>query len=203
MLPMLPIKKTCLLTCMSALAFTTAAFTTPALAADKYEFDKSHTRILFYINHLGFSDMVGEFTDYDGYFTFDESKPEESSVNVSINPLSVRTSSAELDKKLQNSDFFNSEKFPKITFTSDKIEITGKNTGKVHGKVTMLGVSKPVTLDVTFNKAATNSYSGKYIAGFSASSKLKRSDFKMNSYLPAIGDEVRVEIQTEGIKTDK
>src|SRR5689334_12491138 len=91
---------------------------TPAFAADRYEFDKQHTNILFFISHVGFSHMVGLFTDYDGSFTFDPKKPEDSTVDVTIKPAGIRTSSTALDAHLQKPEFFNTEKFPSIKFVS-------------------------------------------------------------------------------------
>lgn len=185
------------------LAIATTAFSNLALAADKYEIDKSHTRILFYVNHLGFSDMVGEFTDYDGHFTFDPKKPDDSSIEITLKPSGIRTSSEILDGKLQGADFFKSDQFPAIKFTSEKIKITSKNTGKISGTVSMLGIDKPATMNVKFNKADYNPYSKNFTAGFSATAKLKRSDFGMISYLPAVGDEVRIEVQIEGINVTR
>lgn len=176
---------------------------TPAFAADRFEFDKSHTNILFYVNHLGFSDMVGVFTDYDGYFTFDPNKPEDSSIDVTLKPGGIRTSSAKLDSELQGEKFFNSEKFPTITFVSKKVNITGKDTGEVEGIATMLGVSKPVTLSVHFNKADYHPFTKDFVAGFSAKATLKRSDFGMKEYLPMVGDDIRIEVHTEGVDIDR
>jgi polyisoprenoid-binding protein YceI len=180
-----------------------SVYSVPSFAADKYEFDKSHTRILFYINHLGFSDMVGEFTDYDGHFTFDPQNPEDSSVEVTLKPSGIRTSSKALDDKLQGDSFFKTDKFPTIKFTSKKIKILGEKTGEVEGIATMLGVSKPTTMTVHFNKADYHPFTQNFMAGFSASATLKRSEFGMDSYLPDIGDEVRIEVQTEGINMDR
>ena len=187
-----------------AIAFAAAALlSTSALAADRYEFDKEHTRILFFVNHLGYSDMVGEFTDYDGFFTFDEKAPETSSVDVSLKPAGIRTSSKALDEKLQSDEWFKSAQFPEIRFKSTGIKTTGANTGEVMGTVTMLGVSKPVMLKVKLNKADFNSYAGAFVAGFSADATLKRSDFGMSAYVPAVGDEVRIHIETEGVNVDR
>lgn len=183
-------------------ALLSTAFTAPALA-DKYDFDKSHTKVLFFINHLGFSDTIGEFTSYDGNFTFDEKKPETSSVDVTIKPSGIRTSSSALDNELQGEKFFNSEKFPDIRFVSKSVKVTGANTGDILGEVTMLGVTKPVTMKVTFNKADYHPFTQAYVAGFHAEATLKRSDFGMNSYLPAVGDEVRIMVNTEGLSQDR
>jgi polyisoprenoid-binding protein YceI len=186
------------------LALVLSVASLPAFAAaDPYEIDKSHTRILFYVNHLGFSETIGDFTTYDGSFTFDEKKPQDSAVNITLKPASIRTASSELDKHLQNEQFFNTAKFPDITFVSKTVKITGKNTGDITGDLTLLGVTKPVTLKVTFNKADYHPYSKMYVAGFSGSATIKRSQFGMTNLIPAVSDEVRLEVQMEGVNTSR
>jgi polyisoprenoid-binding protein YceI len=178
-------------------------FTSPALAADRYEFDKSHTNIVFFVSHLGFSNMVGVFTDYDGTFTFDSKKPEESTINVTIKPAGIRTSSTGLDEHLQKPDYFNVAQFPEVTFKSTGIKVTGEKTGEVTGNLTMLGVTKPVVLNVTFNKTDRHPYTQDLVAGFSASATVKRSEFGMKSGLPMVGDDVKIMIETELVNLDE
>ncbi len=173
---------------------------TPVLAASSdevYRFDKDHTSILFFIDHLGFSKMVGEFHDYDGALTYNPNHETDSSIAVTIKAASVDTDVAALDDKLRGADFFNTEKFPDISFEGTQVEETGKNKGHVHGNLTMLGVTKPVTLDVTLNKEGWNKYAGTHVMGFSITTTLKRSDFGMSAYIPAVGDEVKIVIETE------
>ncbi|MGD9649991.1 MAG: YceI family protein, partial [Dongiaceae bacterium] len=153
---------------------------------ETYSFDKSHTSILFFIDHLGFTKVVGEFMDYDGTVVFDQEKVENSKVNVTFRPAGVKTDVAKLDEHLQAPGFFDTAKYPTATFVSTKMERTGKNTGKVTGDLTLLGVTKPVTLDVTFNKAGEISFIKEYHAGFSARGKLFRSAFKMMEGLPMV-----------------
>lgn len=185
-------------------AFTAAALLMSAPAyADHYEFDKQHTHIAFLINHLGFSEMLGQFTDYSGGFEFDEKAPEKSKIDVTIKPTSVKTSSATLDEHLQGDKFFNTEKFPEMHFVSTKIKVTGDHDGEVTGDLTLLGVTKPVTLQVHFNKGDYHPMTGQYIAGFSAHGTLNRSDFGMSAYLPMVGDEVKINISTEGVNQDR
>lgn len=178
-------------------------FSTPALAADRYEFDKPHTNIVFFVNHVGFSNMVGVFTSYDGFFTFDPKKPEESTIDVTIHPSGIRTSSTALDEHLQKKDWFNTEAFPKVRFVSTSIKVTGEKTGDVTGNLTMLGVTKPVVLHVTFNKGDYHPISKDFIAGFSAEATIKRSDFGMTSGIPMVGDDVRLMVETEGVNVDE
>lgn len=173
----------------------------PAFAeAPTYDIDHSHTRIFFRLDHAGFSKLVGEFKDYEGYFTFDESVPEVSSVEVALKVRSIETSSKELDGKLLGKQFFNEKEFPKITFRSAKVKVTGKNTGTLDGDLTMHGITKPVTFDVTFNKGGE--FMGTYKVGFSAKAVVKRSDFALAEYVPMVSDEVAIEVQTEGVRRD-
>lgn len=183
------------------LAFLLFFSASPALAeAPTYDIDASHTRVFFRVDHAGFSDLIGEFKDYSGYFTFDEKEPERSSVAVTLEVGSIETSSKELDGKLLSSQFFDAKKYPEIKFTSAKIARTGDKTGTLEGELTLHGVTKPFTMDVTFNKGAE--FMGMYKVGFTATGKLKRSDFGIDKYVPTVGDEVTIEIETEGTKRD-
>ncbi|HEU5046582.1 MAG TPA: YceI family protein [Rickettsiales bacterium] len=179
-------------------------FASAALAGpEKYNIDKSHTHIVFLVNHLEFSNTIGRITDYDGYFTFDPKEPEKSEIDVTLKSASVATDVPDLDKELRGDKFLNTEKFPTMHFKSTKITVTDKQKGDVEGELTMLGVTKPVTMQVVYNKSGINPYSNNYESGFSADIKLKRSDFGMNAYLPAVGDEVRVHLEVEGINPFK
>ena len=179
----------------------------PALAAkklpaDSYAFDKVHTQIMFSVSHLGFSFSTGSFTVFDGGFTFDEAKPESSTVNVTIDTDSITLHDDKWEEHMKSEDFFNVAAFPTMTFKSTLAEKTGDNTGRLTGDLTLLGVTKPVTLDVIFNKGAVHPYSKQYVAGFSATGALKRSDFGMVYGLPGIGDEVNITLEVEGIRNE-
>ncbi len=181
---------------LSLLAFALAA--TPALA-DRYNFDKSHTYIDFYVNHLGFSEMQGNFTKYDGYFDFDEANPADSHINFSLSPAGIRTSSDLLDSKLQGADFFNTAKYPDIRFISTNVDVTGESTSDVTGDLTLLGVTKPVVLHVRMNKVGYNAITNLYMAGFAATATVKRSDFGMTTLLPEVGDDIRLDLSGEAV----
>lgn len=175
----------------------------PAYALHRYEFDKGHSHIVFFVNHLGFSNMLGMFNDYEGSFEFDEQHPENSKVDVTLHPRGIKTTSEILDSVLQGESFFNTKKYPDIHFVSTKTKVTGDHTGELTGNVTMLGVTRPMTLNVTFNKAGYHPLTNLYVAGFSARAALKRSDFGMDYLIPMVGDEVRVEIEVEAIDVDR
>ncbi|WP_419799130.1 MAG: YceI family protein [Terasakiella sp.] len=163
----------------------------------EYAFDTNHTSIEFYVNHMGFSNFQGEFQTFDGTLVFDEAKPQDSRVEVVIDANSIDTDVAALDKHLKSADFFDVAKFPNLTFKSKSIEITGEKTGIITGDLTMHGVTKEVALKVTLNKAAPNPMTKKAAVGFSATATLQRSDFGISTYVPAVGDEVTIRIETE------
>ncbi len=133
-------------------------------APDKYVFDKEHTTILFSVNHLGFSNKIGRFADYDGYFIFDQQNPEASIVDIIIRPIGIDTFSSELNKLLQGKGWFNTAAFPEMRFKSSKIKITGENTADILGWLSMLGKDKPITLHTKFHKTGVNPANNLYIA---------------------------------------
>lgn len=191
-------KSLVLTTAALALAFTaTASYAKP----EAYDIDPSHTTIQFGIGHVDFSKMMGKFETYTSTTQLDLAKPENSKVSIVIDPKSVKTSSADLDKHLQGPDFFNSEKHGEIKFVSTKVVKTGEKTYTLTGDFTMLGVTKPLTLDVVFNKSGE--FFGKQRAGFSMKGLLKRSEFGMSYGAPdTIADDVSIYVEVEAVKRD-
>lgn len=181
----------------TATALTLLLFAAPSQAADTYSFDKAHTSIQFKIDHAGFSKFIGEFMEYDGSITLDEDKPERSNVNITIRPEGINTDLPDFDKKLQGKKFFNSEAFPEATFTSTRVITTGEKTADIVGDFTLLGVTKPLTLHATLNKMGYDKWRDRYKAGFSLHGSFKRSEWGLDTYVPVIGDEVIIEIETE------
>lgn len=171
-------------------------------AAEKYNFDKLHTQIVFFADHLGFSHSSGKFLGFDGHFTFDREHPENSDVEITIDTNSVNMDDEKWDEHLKSADFLNVEKFPTMTFKSTGITVTGDNTADITGDLTLLGVTKPVVLKVIHNKSGTSPYGGEYKAGFSATTTIKRSDFGMEYGLPAVGDNVDIRIEVEAVRDD-
>ncbi len=168
-------------------------------AADSYILDPMHTAVLWHVNHFGFSNPSGKWMA-SGNVLLDEANPKNSKVNAVIMTGDIVTGIPELDKHLRGELFFDVKKFPTATFVSDKVDIVNKKTAKVHGILTLHGVSKPVILLVTLNKMGKNPISDKMSAGFSASTKIKRSDFGINTFIPGVGDEVILNIEAEAYK---
>ena len=167
-------------------------------AQNRFEFDKAQSRILFRVDNHGYVRTLGLLRGLEGGFIFDPGNPAKSSVVATIRADSVDTANGLLDAVLRSARFFDAERFPVMTFKSRRIETTGADTGRIVGELTLRGVTRPVTLDVTFNKAGRHPAAKHYFAGFSAAAKLKRSDFGMTLGLPAIGDEVTITIEAMG-----
>ena len=189
---------------VAALLFgTSLALSVATARAQTFNIDPAHTTVAFLVNHLGYSNMLGRFNTVEGEFELNEGDPAASKVSVKIMTESVDTNHAKRDEHLRSPDFFNSAEFPEMTFVSTSIEKTGDNSGTVTGDLTLLGVTKAVTMDVEFNKKAEHplpQYNGILTAGFSARGKLKRSDYGMKYALGGIGDEIELIIEAEGAK---
>jgi polyisoprenoid-binding protein YceI len=187
-------------------ALFTAAFVfssfSAAHAADSYKFDPNHTSVIWRASHFGHSSPHGIFSNIEGDLTLDEKNPEASSMKVTVPVAKLATGIAKFDEHLKSKDFFNAEKFPTATFVSTKVEKTGDKTAKVTGDLTLLGVTKPVTLDVTLNQIAPNPMNKKQTAGFTATGTIKRSDFGMNFGVPNVSDEIPLTIEAEANKVE-
>lgn len=167
-----------------------------------FKIDPSHAHAGFSISHLGFSMQNGQFDTISGSVTLDPANPANSKVSVTIDANSLDSGWDKRDAHLKNADFFNVKKFPTLTFTSTKVMPTGKTTAKVIGNLTMLGVSKPVTLDIKMNKAGNHPFKkDKFLVGFSGTTTIKRSVWGMTKYVPNIGDEVKIRLEIETLKT--
>ncbi len=183
------------------LSFATAALlASPAAFAATYDIDSVHSKVLFNVEHLGFSKMYGLFEDYSGTFDFDATKPNAGALTVKIGTASIKTNNALRDSHLAGPDWFNAKQFPEMTFVGKKFEKLGTKDGVINGELTILGTTRPVTMQVSFNKEGVNPLDKNYYAGFSAHTEIKRSDFGMKTYLGAIGDDVEIIIQVEGRK---
>ena len=176
------------------------------IPAGDYTLDKNHSTIVFRLSHLGFSNYTAAFADFDAKLHFDQNNAAASTLDVTIDPKSLTLPSPPegFHDELLGNQWLNAGAYPAITFKSTKIELTGADTGKVTGDLTLHGVTKPVTLDVTYN----GGYAGHPMdpharIGFSAKGSFKRSDFGIAFGVPApgttmgVGDEVQVTIEAE------
>ena len=186
---------------LAGLALMASAFTLPAFAADQYKFDASHAQVLFSYNHLGFSTTYGMFSGFDGTATIDMDNLANSSVETTIGLDKMLTGWEGRDGHFKSPDFFNAAEFPAVTFKSTKVEPTGDMTAKMTGDLTILGETKPVTMDVKLNKVGEHPINKKGWAGFNATTTLKRTEWGLGKFAPFVGDEVNLMISVELEKT--
>jgi polyisoprenoid-binding protein YceI len=170
------------------------------MAAD-YAIDKAgqHAFVNFKISHLGYSWLYGTFKDFDGSFSFDAAKPEDSKVNVTLNTTSVDTNHAERDKHLRSADFLNVSKNPTATFTSTSVKSTGEGKADITGDLTLNGVTKPVVIAAKFIGEGQDPWGG-YRAGFEGVTTLKLKDFNIEKDLGPASQEVELVISVEGVR---
>ncbi len=181
----------------SPLAHAEASTDLKNMSSGVYQLDPNHTSITFKILHLGFSRYTGRFDKMEGTLNFDSDHPENSAVDVTIYPNSVDTNNAKLEEELREDKWFDVIKYPRATFKSTKIERTGPTTGKITGDFTFLGVTHNLTLDATLIGGGDNSFMKKQVLGFSATGTIRRSDYGFTNFLPMLGDDVTLEIETE------
>lgn len=170
----------------------------PALAATTtWNLDPFHTNAQFFVKHLGISTVQGDFTKVTGTVMLDDQDMTQSSVKVSIDVNSIDTRVQRRDDDLKSEHFLNAAKFPTITFESTKVMKSGEDTLKVTGNLTIRGVTKEVTLDVTGpTKAITAGQMGTR-RGFSATTKINRQDFGVAADPGMVGDELTILIDGE------
>jgi polyisoprenoid-binding protein YceI len=183
---------------MSTVAETTA---TPST----WTVDAAHSNVEFSIRHLMISTVKGRFGAVTGTVVLDDGNPGKSAVDVSIDVASIDTREPQRDAHLRSADFFDVETFPAMTFRSTRVERVGEDRFTVAGDLTIRDQKRPVVLDVTAEGRGNDPWGG-HRAGFSATTKIKRSDFGLtwNIALEAggvtVGDEVKIHIDTEIVK---
>jgi len=190
---------------VTSLAFL--ALTGPALAQSStdpkraptgsYSLDVRHTQVLFAIPHLGITDYYGRFDKASGNLNFNSGAPEKSSASITVDMTSIDVPSHELVGELMGAGVFNTVSFPTATFKSTAITRTGPDTGTITGDLTLHGVTRPVTLNVTFGGITTDPFSGANDIGFHATTTLKRTDFGITGMVweGLVADEVKLTIE--------
>jgi polyisoprenoid-binding protein YceI len=166
-------------------------------ATASYAIDPNHTQVYFTYDHNGMSHFTGRFMEVAGTFDFDPADPAASRVAVTIPISSLSTGVPRLDAHMKSPDMFDADKYPTATFTSTKVTVAGKNHFLVAGDLTIHGVTRPATLDVTANFIGPSPRSQAPSAGFDATTTIKRSDFGIDFGVPNVGDEVLIRITME------
>ena len=186
---------------LKSIALAGLVSTTNVALADNYIIDTkgSHASINFQIPHLGYSMLIGRFNEFEGTFTYDESKPEASTVSVTINTASIDSNHAERDKHLRSDDFLDTGKFPEATFTSTAFVPGEGKTGTLKGQLTLRGVTRDIDIAVEHIGGGDDPWGG-YRQGFSGTTTIALADFDINFNLGPASKEVELTLAVEGIR---
>jgi len=193
------------LTVIIALVLLTACATPPdpsprAAPQGEYVLDPTHASVVWSLSHAGLSQYTARFDKIKGALNFDPNAPENSRVDIVIDPMSVHTGLPEFDTTIAtDKKYLDAETYPEIRFTSTSIQVTGENTGVIIGDLTLRGVTKPVTLDATFNGVGKSFGHPGETLGFSAKGEFMRSEFGLDYLITLgnIGDKISLRIETE------
>jgi polyisoprenoid-binding protein YceI len=162
-----------------------------------YQIDPQHTTVLFKINHMGMSTFVGRFNSTEASLEFDPAHMENARLSAVINIASIDVNNTELRQTLLGSSWFAAEQYPQAIFKTTSVQVTDQSRARFTGDLTLHGVTAPIVLDVIFNGGGENMLTGRYTIGFTATTRFNRSQFGMDYLVPAVGDEVNVEVFAE------
>lgn len=180
-----------------ALAALAAA---PAMAAPvTYQLDPTHTDVLFTWNHNGYSFPTGRAAVGTGTLVFDEARPQDAKVDVTLPLAELETHVPKLNDVLKGEKLFDVAKYPEASFHSTSVKASGKGRYRISGELTLHGVTRPVVLDATLNKVGEHPSKKVPIIGFNATATVRRSEFGLQQFLPNIADEVQLRITTEAL----
>ena len=182
-----------------------SAVQTPAPVRTTWSIDPSHSSVEFAVRHLMITTVKGRFTAVSGTVVLDEADPAASTADITVEVASIDTREAQRDAHLRSADFFDVEKYPTLTFRSTGVSGIGADGFKLNGDLTIHGVTRRVTLDVTTEGRARDPWGGER-AGYSATTKIKRSEFGLtwNQLLEtgglAVSDDVKISLDVELVK---
>lgn len=188
---------------MKKLSILIAVFSISLMSAQsKWNIDASHSSIRFAVDHMVISEVEGIFSTYEGSIITTKSDFSDAKINFTVDVNSVNTDNAKRDEHLRGADFFETEKYPKMTFVSTSVQKTGENKYNLKGKLSLHGVTKEITLAMTYGGTTKDPW-GNTKAGLKVTGVINRTDFglKYNSVLEAgslmIGEEVTITAKVE------
>jgi polyisoprenoid-binding protein YceI len=159
-----------------------------------YRVEPGHSQVVFSLLHFGITNYSGMFAGASGTLTLDPANLAASKLDVSVAVSSISTTVPVLTEDLKGHDWFDAADFPVATFTSTSVVPTGKDSARITGNLTLHGVTKPVVLNAQLIGASVNPLSKAYSLGFEVTGTIRRGDFGISAYLPAVGDEVKLRI---------
>ncbi len=163
----------------------------------EYQLDKSHSTVLFKIDHMGFSKFVGRFNHFESTLNFDPENFENSTLEAVVDMTTVDVNNEKFERALKGRFWFDTENYPQAYFKTVSATKTNDQEVVFQGELTFLGKTQIIDVIVHVNGAANNLLTGKYTLGFSAEARFLRSDFGLDRYIPTVGDEVELEIHAE------
>ena len=175
---------------------------TTCVSAQVYNIDPSHTYPSFEADHMGLSVWRGKFTKSSGKIVLDRQSKTGGSVEISIDASTVDFGHAKMNEKARGDEMFNVAKYPTVTFKSTALRFEGDKLVAVEGEMTMLGITKPLSLTLTHFKCLIHPLHKREVCGADAHGRFDRSDFGMNIGLPRFSPEIKLAIQVEGMKAD-
>ena len=182
------------------LALAAALAALPALAdVETYNVDPRHTFPAYEIGHFGYSIQRGRFNKTQGQITLDTAA-KSGSADITIDTASVSSGVDKLDEHLRGEDFFDSKNHPQMTFKSTDLTFDGDHVRQARGTLTIAGIAKPVTFEVTHFKCGVNLLLMRKVCGADMTTTIRRSDFGMKYALPMLADEVVLRVNVEAIK---
>jgi polyisoprenoid-binding protein YceI len=172
----------------------TATPTLGSVKAGTYKVESYHTQVGFSLSHFGFTNYAGLFSGATGSLQLDPTNLTAAKLDVTIPVQSVTTTIPQLTDELKGAQWFDTAKFPSATFTSTKVVSSSNGEATITGELTLHGVTKPVVLHAHFIGAGVNPIDKAYTVGFEATTTIKRSEFGVSTYVPAVGDDVQLTI---------
>jgi len=171
------------------------------LPAGEWALDADHASVTWRVRHLGLSWYTARFDEMDASLSFDPARPEAAELTAVIEAGSVSTGDPDFDETLRGAAWFDAQRHPQIIFRSTRIEVTGDTTGRIHGELTLKGVTRPAVLKTEFYGGLFNPLERRRVLGFGADLVIDRTDFGVGRLPPGfIGDEVRVRIEAEFLR---
>lgn len=171
-----------------------------ASGADTWRLDPVHTQIVLFVDHLRLSSGIGRLHIREGWLRFDPDDWSSAQAEVHVDLATLDMGETKWSETVRSAQFLNVSRWPLARFVSTSLEKTGGNTGVLHGDLTLRGITKPVRLEITFNRIGRDPYAFRTKAGFSARATLDRGDFGMNRFADVVGNLVELRIEVEGIR---